>query len=72
MKTTARRSYRTAFVSDMPSLTKKQHGAMRAAAAGKSNLGIPKKVGKEFIAADKKAGKHKGKKYGGTVKKRKK
>ena len=28
-------------------------GAMYAAAAGKSNIGIPKKVGAEFVAADK-------------------
>jgi hypothetical protein len=27
---------------------------MRAAAAGKSTLGIPKKVGKKFVRADKK------------------
>ena len=26
---------------------------MRAAAAGKSTLGIPQRVGKEFVAADK-------------------
>ena len=26
---------------------------MKAAAAGKSTLGIPKKVGKEFVSADK-------------------
>jgi len=29
---------------------------MRAAAAGKSTLGIPKLAGKEFVAADKKNG----------------
>jgi len=40
----------------MPSSTKRQARAMRAAAAGKSNIGIPKKIGKEFVAADKKAG----------------
>ena len=38
----------------MPSKTKKQARAMRAAAAGKSTLGIPKKVGQEFVKADKK------------------
>lgn len=38
----------------MPSKTKKQARAMRAAAAGKSTIGIPKKVGKEFVKADKK------------------
>lgn len=27
---------------------------MQAAAHGKSNIGIPKKVGKDFVAADKK------------------
>jgi hypothetical protein len=37
----------------MPSKTEPQRRAMAAAAAGKSTLGIPKKVGKEFIAADK-------------------
>ena len=36
-----------------PSKTPKQHRAMEAAAHGKSTLGIPKKVGKEFVAADK-------------------
>ena len=41
----------------MPSRTKKQAVAMRIAAAGKSNIGIPQKVGKDFMAADKKAGK---------------
>lgn len=38
----------------MPSKTKKQARAMRAAAAGKSTLGIPQKVGKEYVRADKK------------------
>ena len=37
----------------MPSKTKRQARAMRAAAAGKSTIGIPKKVGKEFVKADK-------------------
>jgi hypothetical protein len=37
----------------MPSESQKQAIAMRLAAAGKSKLGIPKKVGKEFVAADK-------------------
>ena len=37
----------------MPSKTPKQRRAMRAAAAGKSTLGIPKKVGKHYVAADK-------------------
>lgn len=37
----------------MPSKTGKQHRAMAAAAFGKSNIGIPKKVGKEFVEADK-------------------
>ncbi len=44
----------------MPSKTRKQQQAMAAAAAGKSTLGIPKKVGAEFLAADKR--KKKGKK----------
>jgi hypothetical protein len=37
----------------MPSVSKKQHNAMAAAAFGKSTLGIPKKVGKDFVKADK-------------------
>ena len=37
----------------MPSVSTKQHDAMEAAAHGKSTLGIPKKVGEEFVAADK-------------------
>lgn len=39
----------------MPSTSAAQHKAMKAAATGKSTLHIPKRVGKEFIAADKKA-----------------
>jgi hypothetical protein len=35
----------------MPIKSKAQLGAMYAAAEGKSTLGIPKKVGKEYIAA---------------------
>lgn len=38
----------------MPSKSGKQHRAMEAAAHGKSTLGIPKTVAKEFVAADKK------------------
>lgn len=37
----------------MPMKSKAQMGAMYAAAAGKSTLGIPKKVAKEFIKAGK-------------------
>ena len=37
----------------MPPRSEAQRKAMRAAAAGKSTIGIPKKVGKEFAAADK-------------------
>jgi len=37
----------------MPSVSKKQHAAMAAAAHGKSRLGIPKDVGREFIHEDK-------------------
>lgn len=37
----------------MPSKSAKQHRAMEAAAHGHSTLGIPKKVAKEFVAADK-------------------
>jgi hypothetical protein len=37
----------------MPPVSQQQRKAMYAAAAGKSNIGIPQKVGKEFTAADK-------------------
>lgn len=37
----------------MPSVSEAQRKAMGAAASGHSTLGIPKKVGKEFISADK-------------------
>lgn len=43
----------------MPSKSRAQHDAMQAAAHGDSNLGIPKKVAKEFVEAD-----AKGKRYG--------
>lgn len=43
----------------MPSKTAKQHRAMEAAAHGRSTLGIPKSVGKEFVAADKRKPKRK-------------
>jgi hypothetical protein len=33
----------------MPYKSEAQRGAMYAAAAGKSTIGIPKKVGKEFV-----------------------
>ena len=36
----------------MPPVSQAQRRAMGAAMGGKSNLGIPKKVGKEFIDAD--------------------
>ena len=36
----------------MPNVSQAQRGAMAAAAAGHSTLGIPKKVGKEFTDAD--------------------
>ena len=36
---------------NMPYKSKDQQAAMYAAAAGKSNIGIPKKVGKEFVKA---------------------
>jgi hypothetical protein len=35
----------------MPAVSKAQNAAMRAAASGHSTLGIPKKVGKEFVSA---------------------
>lgn len=37
----------------MPSKTAKQQRAMQAAAHGKGTLGIPRKVAKEFVKADK-------------------
>lgn len=37
----------------MPPKSEAQRKAMHAAAAGKSTIGIPKKVGKEFSSADK-------------------
>ncbi len=46
----------------MPSVSEAQRKAMFAAAEGKSTLGIPKSVGKEFADADK----------GGKLPKRKK
>jgi hypothetical protein len=48
----------------MPPVSQAQRRAMHAAKAGKSTLGIPKKVGVEFVKADKggKLPKHKGKK----------
>jgi hypothetical protein len=36
----------------MPMASEAQRRAMHAAASGKSTIGIPKKVGKEFAAAD--------------------
>lgn len=36
----------------MPPVSKKQRRAMEAAAHGKSTIGIPKKVAREFVAAD--------------------
>lgn len=37
----------------MPAVSEAQRKAMASAAAGKSTIGIPAKVGKEFIAEDK-------------------
>lgn len=36
----------------MPSVSEKQHRAMEAAAHGHSDIGIPKSVGEEYVAAD--------------------
>lgn len=36
----------------MPPVSKAQRRAMYAAAEGKSNIGIPASVGKDFVAAD--------------------
>jgi hypothetical protein len=49
----------------MPSTSPKQKIAMRIAAAGKSNIGIPPSVGKKFVAADKRVGMLKKKKANG-------
>jgi hypothetical protein len=49
----------------VPSVSKKQHNLMEMAAhnaAFAKAKGIPQKVAKEFVAADKAAGKYKGKK----------
>lgn len=35
----------------MPAVSKAQNAAMHAAASGHSTLGIPKSVGKDFVAA---------------------
>lgn len=40
-------------LANMPMKSEQQMKAMYAAAAGKSTLGIPKKVGKEFVKAGK-------------------
>lgn len=37
----------------MPPVSEAQRRAMYSASEGKSNVGIPKKVGKEFVEADK-------------------
>jgi hypothetical protein len=37
----------------MPIVSQAQRRAMYAAAEGESNIGIPKDVGKEFVASDK-------------------
>jgi hypothetical protein len=37
----------------IPAVSQKQYRAMQAAAHGKSTLGIPRKVGKEFTKATK-------------------
>lgn len=41
----------------MPSVSARQHRAFGAAAGGKGRLGIPVKVAKEALKADKKRGK---------------
>jgi len=51
----------------MPSKTPKQAKAMKIAAAGKSSIGIPKSVGKEFVKADR-IGKAGGRKTSGKAK----
>ena len=53
----------------MPSVSRNQQKAMFAAASGHSTLGIPKKVGVEFAAADKARGKKKLPRYAKKVSK---
>jgi len=36
----------------MPMVSQQQRKAMHAAASGKSTIGIPKKVAREFVSAD--------------------
>lgn len=43
----------------MPSKSEAQRRAMQSAAHGKSALGIPKRVGKKYAAADRRSGKRK-------------
>jgi len=45
----------------MPTVSSKQRRAMQAAKAGNSTLGIPQKVGAEFVKADKNQAKKKSK-----------
>jgi hypothetical protein len=40
----------------MPSTSKAQHNAMEAAAHGDGKIGIPKKVGQDFVKADQEGG----------------
>lgn len=54
----------------MPMESQAQRGAMYSAAAGEGKLGIPKKVAKEFVAADE-PGKLPEKKAKGTLYSRK-
>lgn len=42
----------------MPSTSPAQHRAMEAAAHGHSTLGIPRKVGQEFVHADERKADH--------------
>jgi len=37
----------------MPPVSQKQRKAMHAAAKGESKIGIPRKVGKEYVKSDK-------------------
>jgi hypothetical protein len=42
-------TFRGKAENEMPVVSKSQNAAMHAAASGKSTLGIPKKVGAEFV-----------------------
>ena len=50
----------------MPTVTAKQKRAMFAAASGDSTLGIPRTVGRDFVAADRRKASRRRKRKAGT------